>query len=247
MNCFENLDTNNLEQVEDSVGTSRRGALESDIYTGVIKDAYVRPSANSQSKGIVLEFNIDGYTYSETIYVVGKEGKPYYVRKDDKGVEKHIPLPGYKKINDLCLIVAGKDLSKVDMEKKFHKVYDFSKGGEVKLEFDTLVDLIGKTISMSIVKRIVNKRAKVGDEYVDTPETKEENEIQHFFHPEKHITVNEAKKDRNAEPAFWNKWLEANKGKTIDKTNKNLAPISTTGSNPLDAPISNIDAVDNLF
>lgn len=225
MSCFENLDVNGLEQVEDRLGGSRN-VLESDVYLAKIKTAYsTKSSGGANAINLVLE--IKGEEYKETIYITNKEGKPYFIKNDKK-----IPLPGFKKIDDICLLTTKVPLVKSKTEDKQYKIYSSEEGKEVTKSCPTLVDLIGKTIKVSIIKRTVNKMKKVNGSYEPTAETINENEIQHVFRESDNCTLNEAKSKKEATskgedytPKFMESWLKEYKGKTINKAKK-VAPTT---------------------
>jgi len=99
-----------------------------------------------------------------------------------------------------------------------------------------LTGLLGKKVSLAILKTLENKTEQQGTEWVAIADTVDRNEIVKVFHPEFKVTVKEANRaeggikdgvpvDKNNEPVagFYDKWLETNQGKTKDKTDKALA------------------------
>ena len=211
MSIFKSLQTTGLEESRDSLGGF---TLESDIYAGKIKVAYAQPAA-SGALGIVMLFDFGGKEYRETVYVTNKKGENFYLNKND--ATKKVPLPGFTTADDICLIVTGKPLCEQVTEEKVVNVYDSDAKKELPKSVQMLTDLVGQDIRVAIQKRIENKSAKVGDEYVLTAETREVNSIEKVFHPELHLTVVEARSGQEV-AKFHDAWLERNKGKTIDKT-----------------------------
>lgn len=212
-NVFENLTYGDMEHAEDRLGGF--STLESDIYTATVKAAYATTS-QSGALAVNLILDLDGREYRETVYVSNKEGKNYFMSKNNK----KMPLPGFTLIDDLCLIGANKHLSEVDTEEKVLMIYSYEKQEEVKQNVPVITDLSGATVSIAILQELENKREKKGDKYVDTPETRETNRIVQVFNTETKQTVHEALKGEDAK--FWDKWLEKNQGKVHDvRTIKN--------------------------
>jgi hypothetical protein len=216
---------------EDSLGGGSF-IWESDVYDCVVDMAYL-----SESKGGATALNLTLLNgkkkLKETLWITSgkaKGQKTFYTDKD--GVNR--PLPGWSQAYNLCMTSAGETLGDVanNGETKTINIYNFDKRKEMPTETEhVLVDIIGKSVKVGVVKQIVNKRVKQGNEYVDSTDTKEENTISQFFHAESGLTVDEATKDVK-EADFINKWLATNKGNTRDRTNKNATGASTTADKP---------------
>ena len=90
--------------------------------------------------------------------------------------------------------------------------------------------LIGKKIKLAVLEQLVNKQKKDDSGvYRDTNETRKENVFDKAFHIESGKTVNEYRHEvETAE--FMDAWLEANKGKTRDRTKKTDGAGGTSGS-----------------
>lgn len=213
MSLFGNLSKKGLEESQDRVGGF--GAIESDYYPAVIKQAYVT-IAKSGAKAVNFEFAMPGgKNLRNTIYVTDKEGKNYFLNKDDN--TKKVPLPGFTVVDDICLCTVEKDLSEIDIEEKVVKIYDFEQKKEVPTSVPVLVELLGKTVGLGVLKVLENKSAKdSNDVYQPTAETREINEIDKVFHDESGFTVVEVRAELE-EPTFRAGWIERNKGKTRDK------------------------------
>ncbi len=251
-NLFGNLKekTKNAEATKDSLGGGF-GVKKTDIYTGVVKVAYVgKADSGADWMQLIIEDlkNSDGAPageYREQVYFTsGKEkgNKPTYEKNG-----KEYFLPGYTTINDMMLMTTGKELFEADFEEKIVKVYDFDQQAEVNKSVMVPVDMIGQTITIAIEKVLENKQSKGDDgKYYDNGETREVNNIQKVFHPELLVTVVEAREAEKAEKdltpelaQFYAAWLEKNKDKTRDKTSKTGGkagtppkPGSTGGSAP---------------
>lgn len=208
---FKNLSTEGLEEAQDRLGGFR--PLATDIYTGIIKAFYVTTSAGG-AMGINLLADMGGREYRETFWVTNKKGENFFKNKDDP--TKKVPLPGFTVADDICLITTGKPLSDMDAEDKMINLWDNEAKKELPKSVKMITEVIGQKISLGIVCQLVNKNEKVGDEYVPTAETREENFTDKVFHPEQKLTVAEARAGQE-EAKFHASWLERNKDQTRDK------------------------------
>lgn len=223
MTMFSKLTTTGLEETQDHLGGGTQ-PLESNIYSGVIKAAYGGKSSEG-ALSVTLIISLEEREYTETCYVTNRKGENFFLNKIDP--TKKVPLPGFTLIEDICLTTSGKSLSQQDIEDKVINVYDFDAKKELPKSVPMLMDLLGQPIAVGIIKQTVNKRTKVGNEYVETKDTKEENVLDKVFHPELKLTVAEARKG-DVVPKFWDAWLEKNQGVTKDKTKKiEKKPVAT--------------------
>lgn len=233
MSIFGNLKTEGLEESQDRLGGYR--PLESDIYTGTIKAFYMGQSTGgSTSISLIADFN--GQEYRETFYVTNKKGENFFYNKDDK--TKKVPLPGFTYVNDICLITTGEPLADQEkhVEEKTIKLYDSEAKKELPKAVNMIMSVVGQKISLGVLKNLENKSEKVGEEYVDTAETRDTNSTDKVFHPVEKLTVVEALAGAT-EAKFWDGWLERNKGNTRDKrTIKDDAAGATRGAPKGSAP-----------
>lgn len=230
MKLFENLDTNDVERTEDRVGGNSR-LLDSDIYVATIKAAYTGES-KSGAISVTLMCDIDGKEYTETLYITNKNKEPYFVNSNTR---KKQFIPGYNYLNAICLVAAGKELKEVDTEEKVLSLYNFETQKNENTSVPVLVDLSGKKVALGIIKELRNKAQLVDGKYVDTADSREQNQIMAVFDPESHKTVNEALDGKEA--TFWDAWLERNKGKVVDRrTIKDGAPTTGSGASNSPAP-----------
>lgn len=211
MTMFKGLSDKGLEQAQDRLGGFQ--PLNTDIYPAKIRAAYAGTSSGG-AVSITILADAGGREYRETVYVTNKKGENFFYNPQDKS--KKVPLPGFTVINDICLIAAEKPLAQMDTEEKVINVYDPEQKKEVPKPVQMLVDLIGKTVALGIVRQLENKSEKSGDGYVPTAETRESNFTEKVFHPELKLTVVEATNGKE-KPEFWDSWLERNKDQVRDK------------------------------
>lgn len=232
---FSNLTDDDLEDSGDVLGGG--GPLESGAYDGVIKLAYVGKSQRSNSQSVTVHIDCGGRELRETIWFLSGQGDNFYYDKVDK--TKKRPLPGYTAVNDLCLLATGFGLADQDIEEKTVSLWDFDAKKEIPQQVPVLIDLIGKPITVGVLKEVVDKNTKVGNEYVPSGETREQNTVDKFFHSESKRTVTEVKEEIE-EAVFYPKWVEKNTGKTRNKVKgapgKTGAPGRPTPSGQAGAP-----------
>lgn len=212
MSVFAKLSTTGLEEAQDRIGGFQ--PLDTDIYQAKIKAAYAGQSAGG-AVSITFILDAGGREYRETMYVTNKKGENFFLNRDD--ASKKVPLPGFTIVNDICMIASGAPLSEQATEDKVINIYDNEARKEMPKSVPMLVDLIGQTVALGIVRQLENKNEKDGNgTYVPTEETRETNTTEKVFHPEQKLTVAEALKGEEV-AKFWDSWLERNKGNTRDK------------------------------
>ena len=210
---FENMTNDGLEEAQDRLGGGF--LLETDAYEAVIKVAYAGQSQGG-ARNVTIVAEAGGKEYRETIYFTNKKGENFFLNKDDN--TKKVPLPGFTLIDDLCLVATGEGLAAQETEEKQVKVWDSEQKKEVPKAVPVLTALIGKKVGLTIVKSTVNVNEKVGNDYVPTAKTRDENNIDKVFDIDSRMTVAEARDGREA--GFIDAWVEKNKGQTRDKTTK---------------------------
>lgn len=236
MSLFGNLKSDGLEETQDRIGGFQ--PLETDGYTGTIKAFYATKSqggANAVNVILALE---NGREYRETVWVTNKKGENFFLNKDDR--TKKVPLPGFVIAEDICLIAVEKALSEIEFEDKVMNIYDPEAKREVPKSVPMATELLGKTITVGIVKQLENKNEKQGDEYVPTAETRETNFIDKVFQTETKMTVVEARTNQGwdaSKAVFFDAWVDRNKGNTRDKrTIKDGAEGGTRSGRPGGGP-----------
>lgn len=213
MALFSDLSSDGLEETQDRIGG--KTLYDTDVYLVEIKLAYAGKS-QSGARNVTLVVDIDGKDYSETIYVTNKKGENFFINKDDKD-KKKVPLPGFTIMEDICMMTTEKGLAQQDSEEKTVKIYDFDQKKEMPTAVQALTDLHGKKVYLAIVRATENKNEKSSDgTYAATADTRETNTIDKVFHNPTKLTVPEARNGL-AEGAFFDKWVERNKGVTRDK------------------------------
>lgn len=212
MSIFNNLTTEGLEEAKDNLGGYV--ALETDAYTAKITMAYAGQAA-SGARSVTIKAKIGEKDYSETIYVTNKDGQNFFLNKDDK--TKKVPLPGFTTINDICLVATGSPLADQPTEEKLVNQWDKDARREMPKAAHVLVDLIGKEVGLGILNSLVDVNEKVGNEYVPTGKTRNENNIEKVYDLETRMTVVEAMNGMQA-GVFMDSWVERNKGQVRDKT-----------------------------
>ena len=208
---FNQEDLQGVEEQQDRLGGVY--TLDSGVYDGIIKLAYVLPSAKSQSKCVVTVIDYGGIEVTQRTWILTGDGKPTYEKNGKKFM-----LPGYEQINDLCLMSTGLPLTEQTVENKTIKVWDANEKKEVEKSMPVITSILGKPITAGILKVVENKQEKVGDDYVDTNEKREINEVDKYFHTaSKKTTVEFMKKvDLPEADLFYTKWKEKNTGVTRD-------------------------------
>lgn len=209
---FGSLTTDGLEEATDRLGGSY--VLDTDIYTGPIKAMYAGQS-DGGARNVTVIVEAGGREYRETCWITNKKGENFFYNKNDP--KKKVPLPGFTVIDDMCLVATGKPLAEQNTEEKVVMVYDRDAGKEIPKTVPMLVDALGQTVTIAIVRQLENKSEKDGNgEYQPIADTREVNFIDKVFDTASKMTVVEAK--NGAEKAtFHDSWLERNKGQTRDK------------------------------
>lgn len=208
------MTTDGLESTKDVLGGFR--IWDTDVYEMTIKLAYAGSSTGSKARSVTFHLVDDsGQEYRETIWVSNKEGLNYKV--DDKG--KKIPQIGFVTVDELCLLATEKPLSAQITEEKIVPLYDFDAQKELPKPVYVITSILGQRVKVGIERTKKFKQAKdASGNYVDTKDTKEENQIQKVFHHESNKTVNEYREGKEA--SFHDQWLNKNKGKINDRTTR---------------------------
>lgn len=214
MKMFGNLSTDGLEQTGDRLGGG--GVRESGAYDGTVKLAYAGKASASNAQSLTVVFDLGGQEYRETYWVTNKNGENFFVDKQDKN--KRVPLPGYTMADDLCLLTTGFPLSEQNAAEKVISLYDYEQKKEVPTNAHVFLDLIGKPITVGLIKQTVDKTKKNDStgQYDPTGETRDENVTEKLFHFESKRTVTEIRTGQE-DAVFHPKWVEKNAGKTRNR------------------------------
>ena len=228
MSLLKNLATDeSIADEKDSI--SGGGAIESGLYEGVIKLAYIYP-AKSGALGLVLHMQTsEGREVRETFWMTGgtaKGGKNYYEKDGQK-----FYLPGFLMANSLALLAVGKEVSDLDTEEKAVKLWNKEAKTEVPTKVQVLTDLLNKPILAGILKEEVDKTADDGSgNYAPTGETRMQNTFDKFFRAsDKKTTAEIRAQAENAEffQAWENKWKGQTKNSAKGAAGNAGAPKST--------------------
>lgn len=219
MSIFAKLNTapaGPIQEERDSLGGSR--ILDSDAYDFTIEMAYVT-IAKTEATGVVFHLKDEktGAELRSTQWITsGKEkgGKNTYT--DSKGNVHY--LAGWNITNAITKMTIGKELHEVEPEKKQVKLWNSELKKEVPTEVEVLVDLIGKPITLGILRTLENKteQNQVTKKWDIVPGEKENNEVDKVFRTEDRLTVAEDKA-QVTESAFYDAWVAKNKGNVRNK------------------------------
>lgn len=224
---------------EDFIGGG--GVLDTDIYNGTIKTAYIQKAANSDAQSVILLVDVNGKELRSQTWVTNRKGEVTYT---DKKTKEEKNLPGFNQINALAMLVLGKEMGELDVEELTVKLYDFDVKKELPQSVQCFSELHGEDVTIAVQRQTVDKTKKNDNtgEYEPTGETRDVNEIIKFFAPEKIVTISEVaefikslggnfddvlsdgdllkaiSKMEDASGAYASTWLDKNKGQTYDKS-----------------------------
>jgi hypothetical protein len=207
--------------------------LDSGVYDGTLKLAYITDSTRSKSKCLVSVIDIDGFELTTRTWYLNGEGQPTYEKNGKKNM-----LPGYELVNDMHLVTTGQPITEAEVQDKTIKVWDADAQGEIEKNMPVVTTMLNKPITVAVLKVIENKSVKNEStgKYDPTNEKRTVNEIDKVFHTESRKTVVELMKkvDLPVEQLFITKWGEKNTGNDRDKFKPvggpGAAPSSGTGS-----------------
>jgi hypothetical protein len=201
-----------IREETDSLGGFQ--VLDSGVYNIKISMAFINKSKGGAMGMTVRGKTDDGKMLDQTLWVTSgdkKGNKNYY--ENTKG-EKHF-LPGFNVGNAICLLTVAKNLSDLDTEPGITEIY-----GEKK-KVDMIPVLVGKDISLGVIKQLVDKTALDEDsgDYMPTGEHRAENEIDKVFRSKDNLTTVEIRGGIK-EAKFMDQWLGKWAGEVKDRTTK---------------------------
>jgi hypothetical protein len=227
MSLLSTLNTEgDIAEDGDRLGGS--GPLDTNVYPFKVGMAYTGQSTGgAMSLTVHLASDADR-DLRQTIYLTSgkaKGQKPYYETKD--GDRKW--LPGFTLGNHLALMTTGKEIKDLATEEKVVALWNREAGAEVPTKVQVVTAMIGQEILAAVWRQTVDKNVKndAGD-YVPSGETRDENEIEKFFHAGTRMTVAEAKSGAVEKGAFIDQWIEKYAGQVKDKSTK----VAATGASP---------------
>lgn len=226
MSLLKNLTTDSsIEDEKDILGGG--GVVDSGAYPAVIKLAYAS-TADSGAIGITIHFELEGgrkYQTTEWVQSGNAKGNKNFYEKDGK---KYY-LPGFITVNSICLLTVGKELGELDTEEKVANIYDYDAKKELPTKVQAITELHGQEVLLGLLKEIVDKTVKEGNEYVPTGETREQNVINKVFRASDNFTTTEIRASAD-EPVFYTKWVEKNTGQVVDRSSKNAKAGAPAGA-----------------
>ena len=203
---------------------------DSNVYTTTVDMAYFDQSQGGAHSLNLTLLNDKGKKLKQTIWFTNRKEEVHYVNQ--KGEKDY--LPGYNLANNLSLIITGEDVNEAfdKSEKKMVNVYDFNARKDMPTEKSVATTLLGKQIKVAILKQTVNKRVNDGTgKYVESAETKDENDIKEFYFADSDLTVVEKSKDAT-EALMMPKWAERNAGKTLNRVKDVASGTTATAAKP---------------
>jgi len=203
--------------------------VDTDVYLSEILLAYLS-TAKSGAVALNLELKTAVGKLKQTIYMTSGTAKGGLTTYKDKDGNKQF-LPGYVMCSSVALLTVGKDIGEVDSEEKVINVYDYTAKKELPTKVEMLTELVGQTVKVAIERQLVDKQVKNDDgKYVNSGETREQNEIVKVFRERDDMTVTEITAQVEA-AVYITKWTEDNQGKVKDKT-KSVAGGAVAGAPP---------------
>ena len=215
MSLFKNLKTDDsIQGDKDSLGGF--SVLPSGAYDMVIDMAYIDSSeGGAMSCNLTFKDSV-GKSLKVTEWMtsgIAKGQLNYYV--DKQGNKKY--LPGFNTVNAICLLANGTEIADMEAEEKVLSIYNPELKKEAPTKKQVLMDLLGKEITLGVIKEVVDKTSKDSNgQYVPTGETREQNVIDKVFRTSDKMTVAEIKAE-SEEASFFNQWVEKNKDVTKQK------------------------------
>lgn len=201
--------------------------LDSGVHLMEIELAYLNTSSTG-ARALVFSFKNEAGTLRSSQYFVSgdaKGNKTFFVKDG-----KEINLPGFTITNDIFLAAGIEEgIDGAVLEEKVIKLYSKDAGGEVPTKVQMVINLLGKTVGLGVVKQTVDKTALGGDnKYHATGETRDENEIIKVFSTSG-LTIPEIDAGIT-EPAFIIDWKDKFAGKTLMKAKGASGAEGTSGT-----------------
>lgn len=261
LNPFASTANTTNEQIEtDSDRLGGSFVWDTAAYPVTILAAYAGKSKGGAGS---MNFEVqgpDGRKFKFTEWVTSgdaKGNKPYYEKDGKKSY-----LPGFNNVNAIAMFCAKKELNALAFETKILKLRNYDTKTDVPTEVPMATELLGKQFILGLLKVEENKTKKVSvngkDEYkpvcdqTGAPITRFTNEVGKIFYAENKCTIAELRQAKQSGSApvaeFYEKWVEANEGKVIDKVKKDGLVPEGAGAGPAGTPTDASGAeVDSLF
>jgi len=229
MSLFANLDTDAaIIGDEDTLGGGFM--VDSGVYDMIIDMAYADTSTGGAlSVNLHLKDTASGALVRLTEYVTSGNAKGNSNTYIDQKSGKKRFLPGYNKMDAMAKLASGKDLKDLTQETKMINRFSFDVGKEVPTKTEVMPELLGKQITVGMLKQTVDKNIKNDHgAWVPSGETRDENVADKFFRTSDRMTTTEVIGGAD-KGVFIDKWSSQNTGITKDKTT-NAAPAAISGA-----------------
>lgn len=200
----------------DSLGGAR--LLDTGVVDMTIKVMYAIESKGGAA-GVVVEFegpNKSSLRMTEYVSSGDEKGnKNFYI---DQTTNEEKLLPGYLKVDGLCLLATELELDAQTWEDKLVPIWNNDAKAEVNTKVPVAVSMIGKVVKVGVHRIIENKTVKneVTKKYDPINEEREINEVNKVFHAVTGKTIQEYReKVENAD--FLAKWQKKFGNETINR------------------------------
>ena len=209
---------------------SLSSTFASDVYAFTIDQAYTDTSASGADYLDISLFTEQGRTLKSRLYYTSGTAKGHsitYPVRDKAtgkatGEEKY--LPSFTLCNDIYQLINGYGLAGMKTEEKVVKCWDSAAKKELPQKKQVCMDLKGKKIALAVLEQIVMKQVNKDGNWVDSKETRKNNEVVKAFNAETAQTATEIKND--AEAAWIDGWLAKYKGEVMDTTSSGTKTAS---------------------
>ena len=220
--------SDDIQESRDTVGGN--GPLDSGVYPATIKAVYLKKSAGG-ALSANIHMDIEGREIRQALWITSGDAKGnrnYYERDGQKRY-----LPGFELFRSLSLMTTGKEPSDLEPEDGVMKLWNPDEKKELPTEVPLVKELTGAQIQVGLMRERVDKTERADDgSYVPTGETREQNEVDKFFHAENGLTLVEALAGET-EGKFINTWRDKWTGQVRDKsTGGTEAPAGSAPATP---------------
>lgn len=235
MNLFQNITSESVTVSKPNMGGGY--IAESGVDTYTIDAAYITPT---KTGGVM--FNLILKNDKVTVKFTGRQAF-FIMRKDEvQGMLNYKSDPskiyfGYRLIDELSLVVAGKHLHKLrEPVAKYIPMYNFDERAEVPTKVMSFEELRGGRVTVGMVKVIADKTKwdRETSTNVAIGGTHAFNEAKVFFHASTGFSAYEqATGVQEGAELYKDVWAKHYTGKTIDRStgaSKSAGGASSTGS-----------------
>ena len=162
--------------------------------------------------------NEDGITLKERFYMTSNKEKGQKNYSEKNGKKRY--LRGFNQANGVALLCMKMNLADLKLQKKLVEMWSFEEGGMENVSVPMFVDLVGKIITVGVLKKIEDKKKNVAAQgekadWQPTGEVKTINVMDKFFRAKDGLTVADIRA-KEKEPTFRNDWDDKWTGVTQD-------------------------------